>query len=220
MVNSAEVRSRQVSRSSPNMPSLSAPRRMETYASLPSYSPPRHNWGDGEASLRAKTPAELLGLQVEHKDEEPGVESKLGKPIKVLFASSTDDEEKIFASPKSSPNALRPLRSSSDLDAIGTLKDLGSRPDTGAEAAVAPDALGIFDGLSVSTSPLSQVFSSPSKFSIPTSRKSSLPESVGLETMQGSLSLDRASLELLMENLSGVKMWVTQLVLSWTKTDD
>lgn len=192
------------------MSALILPLRTDTSASLPPYSSPRSSWGNGEAGRQAKTPAEILGLRVDHGNVQSGREPKLKRSRDSLFATSTDGEKRLYASPKSSPNALRPLRSSSELDTIDGLKPRSSRPNTDVEAAVFSDALGIFDGLSASTYTQSHVSTSPPVSSIPTSRKSSLAELVGSETMRGSFSPESATVEMMMENLSGAKWQVSQ----------
>lgn len=204
---STDSRSRRGSES-PAIAGLNPPRRTETYASLPPYSPPQRNWEQEEdVQPRAKTPADILGMKVEYEGEKSDTKLKSEKS-RALLESDDIGPSKIFASPQSSPNSLRPIRSSSDLDKAGTLRPLESRRNTETEVASPPDALGIFNNYSTSPS-LSRIFTSPSGLSIAPSRQPSLGEPTSPILRQDSFfSLDSALLEVTMSNLSGVKMCV------------
>ena len=204
---STDSRSRRGSES-PAIAGLNHPRRTETYASLPPYSPPQRNWEQEEdVQPRAKTPADILGMKVEYEGEKSDTKLKSEKS-RALLESDDIGPSKIFASPQSSPNSLRPIRSSSDLDKAGALRPLESRRNTETEVASPPDALGIFNNYSTSPS-LSRIFTSPSGLSIAPSRQPSSGEPTSPIMRQDSFfSLDSALLEVTMSNLSGVKMCV------------
>lgn len=188
------------------MPAPRPPHRTETYASLPPYSSPRQSWNNGGQSLQPKTPAELLGLQIDHKDKKHDVEPKGRSPSDSPFPILTNGEGMLFAPPKLGPIASRPSQSSSELEAVGLLEGLRSYAKTGTKEAISPEALGIFNSWSAPTSPGSQIFASPPVSSNPASRKPSLAESIAPETKQVCFSLESASIEMTMRDLRGVRM--------------
>ena len=213
-VDSTDSRSRKGSEA-PSVIGFSPPRRTDTNTTLPPYTPgPGINWNPDETP-RAKTPAEFLGLRVETGGEKSDSDVKFGKS-KALLESDEVPSGKIFASPQSSPTALRPKRSSPELDKAVDVKPLPSRKNTATEVATPPDALGIYNSYSTSsysTSPtLSRVFSSPAGFSIAPSRQTSHGDTFGSLSRQDSyFSLDSALPEMTMYNLTGAKMYVAFL---------
>lgn len=133
---------------------------------------------------------------------------KFGKS-KALLESDEVPPGKIFASPQSSPTALRPKRSSPEVDKDVDVKPLPSRQNTATEVATPPDALGTYNSYSsssYSTSPtLSRVFSSPAGLSVAPSRQTSLSR------QDSYFSLDSALPETTMYSLTGAKMFVAFL---------
>lgn len=210
-VDSSDTRSRRGSEA-PSAIGFNPPRRTDTNTTLPPYTPgPGINWNAGETP-RAKTPAEILGLKVDTGGEKSDSDVKFGKS-KALLESDEVPSGKIFASPQSSPTALRPKRSSPELDKDVDVKPLPTRQNTATEVATPPDALGIYGSYptsTYSTSPtLSRVFSSPAGFSIAPSRQTSHGDTISSLSRQDSyFSLDSALPEMTMYNLTGAKMYV------------
>ena len=213
-VDSSDTRSRRGSEA-PSAIGFNTPRRTDTNTTLPPYTPgPGMNWNAGETP-RAKTPAEILGLKVDTGREKPDSDVKFGKS-KALLESDEVPSGRIFASPQSSPTALRPKGSFPELDKDVDVKPLPTRQNTATEVATPPDALGIYGSYSTSTystSPtLSRVFSSPAGFSVTPSRQTSHGDTIGSLSLQDSyFSLDSAFPEMTMYNLTGAKMYVAAL---------
>ena len=206
-VGSSDSRSRRGSEA-PSAIGFTPPRRTDTNTTLPPYTPgPGISWNPGETT-RAKTPAEFLGLKVETGGEKTDSDVKFGKS-KALLESDEIPPGKFFASPQSSPIALRPKRGSPEWDKDVDVKPLPSRQNTATEVATPPDALSIdnsYSSSSYSASPtLSRVFSSPAGFSVAPSRQTSL-------TRQDSyFSLDSALPETTMYDLTGAKVYAAFL---------
>lgn len=145
---------------------------------------------------------------METRGEKSDSDVKFGKS-KALLESDEIPPGKFFASPQSSPIALRPKRGSPEWDKNMDVKPLPSRQNTATEVATPPDALSIdnsYSSSSYSTSPtLSRVFSSPAGFSVAPSRQTSLSR------QDSYFSLDSALPETTIYNLIGAKMYVAFL---------
>lgn len=188
---SADGRARQGSHSATE--GLHTPTRSGTLTSLPpSYASPQPNWIPRESLQHAKTPAELLGLEVQHTRT-----SDTDIPTFQLEQERNDGQGTV-ASPQTSPNILRPLTEQderSGLDSNEAMRPSERRRNTNNEVAVSPTRLGISSALSEGSSAASQVFPSPtiSEATTNTSRRDSI------------FTLDFAVVETVMDNLSGVQ---------------
>lgn len=212
-IHSQDGQSRQGSVTASPIIGFSPPRRAGTASSLPPYShsPPRLGSGQEQSSPRAKTPSDLLGLKPNHQEGRSG--QGLGSEKFKYLLEGDDGGNKSFHSPETSPLALRPSKALADVSEWGedTLKPLESRQGTETEVAVgSPDSLGIFlsppDSSQKSTRSVTGASYSPGW----NLRKTSLPASL-VQAPEANLqeSQDHAVLEAVMDNLRGVKMYVS-----------
>ncbi len=196
---SADGRVRQGTHSAIEGPSH--PLRSGTLTSLPPYSSPQPNWTPS-ASLppQAKTPSDLLGLEIQHTRKT----SDTDIPNFQLERERNDGKETI-ASPQASPTILRPLTGQderSGLDSKEAMKPLERRRNTNNEVAVSPTGLGISSALSEGSSAASQVFTSPAM----SSGRTSMTEVTTNTSRRDSIfSLDSAVVEMTMKDLDGVQ---------------
>lgn len=182
------------------MESFSHPLRSGTLTSLPPYSSPQPNWPQTEGSRHAKTPSDLLGLDIDHTRKTSDTEV-----LDFHLETSGIDGKGLFMSPQVSPNTLRPFTEqtgSSELDPIGDIKPLERRRNTVDEVATSPNGLGIFGAISEGSSPVSRGFSTPTHSS---PRTSTTADTSSISRRDSVLSLESAVLEMMMENLSGVR---------------
>ena len=183
------------------MESLSPALRSRTITSLPPYSSPIPNYAQTESHQRAKTPADILGLDNSHKRKTLDTGT-----LDFLLAPNGIDGKEIFASPHSSPDALRPLTDyigSSGLDSEDAMKPLERRRNTIDEVAMSPTGLGISSAFPGGSSAASQVVTSPT-FSF---ESTSTAEASSSSSERGSiLSLESAGLEMVMDNMNGVQV--------------
>ena len=199
MDDSADGRPRQSSQTVTS--GLHPPLRSGTLASLPPYSSPEPNWTHKESLQHAKTPADFLGLGVEHK-------RKTSDPDIPNFQLEQENSEgkKIVSSPQISPNRLHPLMEQdefAELDREDARKSLGRRWNTTEEVALSPTGLGISRPLSEGSSVGSRAFTSPTN----SSRRTSMTEvTVSTSRHNSVFALESAVVEMAMENLSGVQV--------------
>lgn len=182
------------------MESFSHPLRSGTLTSLPPYSSPQPNWPQTEGSRHAKTPSDLLGLDIGHTRKTSDTEV-----LDFHIENSGIDKKGSFTSPQVSPNTLRPFTEqtgSSALDPKWDKRPLERRRNTVDQVAMSPDGLGIFSAISEGSSPVSRGFTTPATSS---PRTSTTVDTSSISRRDSVLSLESAVLEMVMENLSGVR---------------
>lgn len=176
------------------------PPRTGISTSLPPYSSPQPNWAQTEDCQHAKTPSDLLGLDITHSRKTSDTET----PNFHLEAKDVDGK-RISMSPPVSPNTLRPLTEeagSSDSKWEWDMKTAERRLNAIDKTAVSPCGLGISGAISESSSPVSRALTSPT---ISSRRTSTTGITSSTSRRDSVLSLDSAVLEMTMENLNGVK---------------
>ena len=196
---SADVRTRQGSVSATE--SIGPLARPGTFASLPPYSSPQSNWAQTEDRQHAKTPSDLLGLDITHtmKSSDP-------ETLNFHLEPRDSDGKGIFMSPHVSPNTLRPSTEeagSSDSKWEGDMKTSERRRNTIDKTAVPQCGLAISGVISEGSSPVSRVLTSPT---ISSRRTSATGITSSTSRRDSVLSLDSAVLEMIMENLNGVEV--------------
>ena len=216
---STESRSRQAS--TVNSPAgFAAPRRADTantITSLPPYSPPQGSWSELRLSQQQpRAPADILGLKQHHEekgkhkawDERPGPELDAGR-FKYLLETDTKESE-VTKSPAHNPELSKASKASpdfADTDEDLFIKPLESRQGTETElVAGSPDSLGIFGTKYMPTNTLCRTSIGSASMTSATSRKPSSTESNEGEFGGTMTGIDSGSLEMVMENLRGVKM--------------
>ena len=178
-----------------------SPPRTGTFTPLPPYSSPQPTWTQTEGRQHAKTPSDLLGLDINHTRKTSDTDI-----LNFHLDTSGTDGKESFISPQVSPNALCPLTEQvalSGLDPKGDEKPLELRRNTLDEVTMSPNGLGISSAFSESSSrPVSQVLTSPT---ISSRRTSTTGITSSASRRDSVLSLNSAILEMIMENLNGVQ---------------
>ena len=181
--------------------SIGPPPRTGTFASLPPYSSPQNNWAQTEDRQHAKTPSDLLGIDIIHTRKSSDAET-------LSFHLDTKDinGKRISSSTQVSPNTMRPLTEeagSSDSKWEGDMKTSERHLNKVDKTAVSPCGLGISGVMSESSSPVSRILTSPT---ISSRRTSTTGFTSSASKRDSVLSLDSAVLEMIMENLNGVQV--------------
>lgn len=180
--------------------SVNAPLRSDTLTTLPPCSSSQPKPTQSESTQHAKTPADLLGLSIQHvrklsETEVPHFE------LGTLFS----DSKGISATPQTSPNALRPLAEHDEPSGFHSkqdLKRLGQGQNTINEVALSQTGAGISSALPELSIGVSRVSTSPTA----SSRRTSTTEATTSTSKRGSIfAPEYAVVELVMENLIGVQ---------------